>query len=180
MSQQSLHFRSATVDDFEGCISIDHSHLTRHVWQLSVSENDHAKQIRFQLVKLPQETAVSYPYEGDELMLRWCACDWFLVGEENGRLQAYITAAKEKLTPTAWIYDMVVAPEYRRQGYGSRMIASAINWARTNQAKQLMVALSMKNDPAMKFFLKSGFTFCGYNETSYRMRDISLFFSIKV
>jgi GNAT superfamily N-acetyltransferase len=187
MTNNSLSFRPASVDDFEGCLAIDHSYNTRQVWQLSVTDRDDVKQVRFQTVKLPKETAVSYPYAGEALMQRWCACDWFMVGaentiepEQNGRLQAYMTAAVEKLTPTAWIYDMAVAPQFRRQGYGSHLIAAAANWARQKQAKQLMVALPMKNDPAMKFFRESGFNYCGYNETTYRTKDISLFFSVKL
>jgi GNAT superfamily N-acetyltransferase len=180
MSYQPLLFRAASVDDFEGCLAVDHSFQTRRVWQLNVTERDDVRQVRFQTVKLPKETAVSYPYSGEELVQRWCACDWFIVGEGNGRLQAYITTGIEKLTPTAWIYDMAVAPEYRHQGHGSHMLASAADWARQQKAQQLMIALPMKNDPAMTFFRKSGFSFCGYNETTYRTKDISLFFSVKL
>lgn len=177
---QILHFRPASEDDFTGCLAIDHSYQIRRVWQLSVTEQDTAKQVRFQTLKLPKETAVSYPYNNEELVQRWCASDWFLVGEHKGSLQAYITAGVEKLTPTAWIYDMVVAPDYRHQGYGSHMITAAATWANQQKAQQLMVALPMKNDPAMTFFRKSGFSFCGYNETTYRTKDISLFFSVKL
>ncbi|MBE2223111.1 MAG: GNAT family N-acetyltransferase [Anaerolineae bacterium] len=180
MNDQLFRFRPASVDDFEGCLAIDHSYQTRQVWQLHVTELDNVKQVRFQTVKLPKETAVSYPYADEALVQRWCASEWFMVGECKGSLQAYITAAVEKLTPTAWIYDMVVAPEYRHQGHGSDLVALAANWARQQKAQQLMVALPMKNDPAMRFFRKSGFTFCGYNETSYRTKDISLFFSVKL
>jgi GNAT superfamily N-acetyltransferase len=180
MNEQMIHFRPASVDDFEGCLAIDHSYRTRRVWQLNVTERDGSKQVRFQTVKLPKETAVSYPYADEELVQRWCACEWFMVGESNGRLHTYLTAATEKLTPTAWIYDMVVAPEYRRQGHGSHLLSLAVNWAKQQNAQQLMVALPMKNDPAMTFFRKSGFSFCGYNETTYRTKDISLFFSMKL
>lgn len=179
-NNDTLYFRPASVDDFEECLTIDHSYETRQIWQLNVMERDRTKQIRLQTVKLPQETAVSYPYAGKELVQRWCACEWFMVGETNGRLHAYITAAMEKLTPTAWIFDMVVAPGYRKQRYGSHMVALAEDWARRQRAQQLIVAISTKNDPAMSFFRKSGFSFCGYNETSYRTKDISLFFSVNL
>lgn len=180
MSHQKLRFRPASEDDFEGCLAIDHSYHTRQVWQLNVTELDSVRQVRFQTLKLPKETAVSYPYAHEELVQRWCACDWFMVGESNTGIQAYITAAIEKLTPTAWIYDMAVAPEFRQQGHGSHMVALAAEWAHKQKAEQLMVALSMKNDPAMAFFRQSGFRFCGYNETTYRTKDISLFFSVKL
>lgn len=180
VNDQVLRFRPASVDDFEGCLAIDHSYQTRRVWQLNLTERDNVRQVRFQTVKLPKETAVSSPYADEELVQRWCACDWFMVGESNDGIQAYITAATEKLTPTAWIYDMAVAPQYRRQGIGSQLLALATDWARQQKAEQLMIALSMKNDPAMRFLRKSGFGFCGYNETTYRTKDISLFFSVKL
>ena len=179
-SQPRLHFRPASEDDFAQCLALDHSYETERIWQLSVSEKADARQISFQVVRLPQKKQVPYPYAGDALVQRWCACEWFWVAEENGRLQAYITAAIEKLTAAAWIYDMVVAPAYRRQGYGSHMLALAAAWAKEQQAQQLLAAVATKNDPAMNFFRHNGFNFCGYNEASYRIKDISLFFSGKV
>lgn len=179
-SQPALAFRPASVDDFEGCLAIDHSFETDRVWQLSVSDGEAAKQAKFQMVKLPEKKVVAYPYTGEKLVQRWCASEWFMVAEENGRLQAYITAATEKLTPTAWIFDMVVAPSFRRQGYGSHMLALAAEWARQQNAQQLMTAIATKNHPAMNFVKQHGFNFCGYNEAAYQSREISLFFSMKL
>jgi GNAT superfamily N-acetyltransferase len=175
-----LHFRPATIDDFEACLDIDHSYKTSRVWQLAVSERGEMKQARFQAVKLPRETAVPYPHAPEELVRRWLACEWFLVGEEDGRILAYITAATEKLTPTAWIYDTAVAPEQRRQGIGSDLLAAAARWAKEQEAAHLMVALPMKNDPAMAFLRKGGFNFCGYNEAAYQTGGIALYFSRKL
>ncbi len=179
-THRALRFRPASIDDFEACLVIDHRYKTRQVWQLNVTERSNTKQVRFQTVTLPRETAVLYPYDGEELAQRWCASEWFMVGEDNDRLQAYITGAMEKLTPTAWIYDMVVDVSFRRFGYGTHMVDLAANWARQQNAQQLMVAISTKNDPAMSFFRKNGFNFCGYNETAYRTKDISLLFSMKL
>ncbi len=187
-SHPPLTFRPASEDDFEGCLAIDHSFETDRVWQMSVSEGTAAKQIQFQMVKLPQKKLVVYPYAAGRLVQRWCASEWFLVGEANAnveagrssRLQAYITAATEKITATAWIFDMVVAPDYRRQGYGSHMLALAGEWARQQNAQQLITAVATQNHPAMNFVQRHGFNFCGYNEAAYQSREISLFFSLKL
>jgi GNAT superfamily N-acetyltransferase len=175
-----LHFRPATIDDFEECLALDHSYKTKRVWQLAISERGEMKQARFQAVKLPRETAVPYPHAPEELVRRWLACEWFLVGEENGRIHAYITTATEKLTPAAWIYDMAVAPKQRRNGTGGDLLAAASQWAREQKAAHLMVALPMKNDPAMTFLHRAGFNFCGYNEAAYQTGGIALYFSKKL
>ncbi len=80
----------------------------------------------------------------------------------------------------AWIGDLVVATAVRRQGHGSHLLARAAAWAREENADFLMAALPMKNDPAMQFLKKNGFTFCGYNEAQFDRRDIALYFSLKV
>jgi GNAT superfamily N-acetyltransferase len=56
-------------------------------------------------------------------------------------LLAYITAATEKLAPTAWIYDMAVDPKQRRKGTGANLLAAAGRWAKAQGAAQLMIAL---------------------------------------
>jgi len=39
-----------------------------------------------------------------------------------------------------------------------------------------MAILQSKNHPAISFFQRHGFKFCGYNERYYRNQDIGLYF----
>ncbi|MCA9875358.1 MAG: GNAT family N-acetyltransferase [Anaerolineales bacterium] len=180
MKQPELTYRSAAIADFDQCLAIDHSYETQRIWQMTINQKPEAIGVRFQPLRLPQTTTIAYPYDREELPKRWWEAHWFLVGEQQSKIEAYATSVLEALRPVAWVQDLAVAPALRRRGYGSELLSAAAQWAKQEEARFLMVAVPMKNDPAMIFLRKNGFTFCGYNEAQYKQRDIDLYFSMKL
>jgi GNAT superfamily N-acetyltransferase len=180
MSTPNPIYRPAIMEDFDQCLALDHSYETSRVWQMTLSQQPELVGVRFQAVRLPKPTTIPYPYSRTELLSHWWEVHWFLVGEAEDGIQAYVTATLEKLRPVAWIGDLVVTTAVRRRGYGTQLLAQAASWAKQEHADFLMAALPMKNDPAMQFLKKNGFTFCGYNEAQFDRRDIALYFSLKV
>jgi hypothetical protein len=59
------------------------------------------------------------------------------------------------------------------------MLQATVLWARKEKLRRLLVAVQTKNYPAIQFFIKSGFAFCGYNDRYYPNRDIALFFTLR-
>lgn len=147
---------------------------------MRLTQQDEAIRLNFQALRLPQSATIPYPYDAEELRKRWWEAHWFLVGEQSGQVKAYVTATLETLRPVAWIGDMAVVPRLRRQGYGTDLLAAAAAWAREEGSRYLLTAVPMKNDPAMQFLRRNGFTFCGFNETPVAKRDIDLYFSLKL
>lgn len=139
-----------------------------------------AIRVQFQVARLPQNATIPYPYGAEELRKRWWEAHWFLVGEQAGEVRAYVTATLEALRPVAWVGDLAVAPQLRRQGHGSDLLAVAASWAKEEGGAYLLTAVSQKNDPAMHFLRRNGFTFSGYNETPVEKQDIDLYFSLKL
>jgi len=180
MKPLELTYRPAAVADFDQCLAIDHSYQTQRIWQMAINQSAEAIGVRFQTLRLPKSTTIPYPYNTEELPKRWWEAHWFLVGEYQEKIQAYVTATLETLRPVVWINDLVVAPPLRRQGNGSQLVAAAAQWARQENGRFLMAALPTKNDPAISFLRKNGFSFCGYNEAQYQQRDIDLYFSAKL
>lgn len=180
MKTEELIFRPASVDDFAQCLAIDHSYQTHRIWQMSVNQQAEAIGVRFQTLKLPKAATIPYPFDREELPKRWWEAHWFLVGEQQERIQAYVTVTIETLRPVAWINDLAVAPTFRRQGHGSQLIAAAARWVKEENGRHLMIALPMKNDPAMTFLRQNGFSFCGYNEAHLKQQDINLYFSLRL
>lgn len=180
MKLLELTYRPAAVEDFDQCLAIDHSYETQRIWQMVINQKPEAIGVRFQTLKLPGTTTIPYPYDQAELPKRWWEAHWFLVGEHQTKIQAYVTATLEALRPVAWINDLVVAPHARRLGHGSHLLAAAGQWARQENAHFIMTALPMKNDPAITFLRKNGFSFCGYNEAHYKRQDIDLYFGAKL
>jgi GNAT superfamily N-acetyltransferase len=180
LTLSKLTYRPAALEDFPGCLAIDHSYQTGRIWQMNLTQQAEAIRLNFQAVRLPQNATIPYPYEAAELRKRWWEAHWFWVGEDEAQIQAYITASHETLRPVIWIGDLVVAPHLRRQGHGSDLLAAAATWAKGEGGHYLMTAVPMKNDPAMQFLRHTGFSFCGYNEMQLQKRDIDLYFSLKL
>lgn len=76
----------------------------------------------------------------------------------------------------AWITSGAVQIDYRRKGIGTHLLAEARNWADRYRLRSLLIELQIKNFPAISFFQKNGFFFCGYNNAYYADREIALFF----
>ncbi len=180
MKTNELSYRSAEIEDFDQCLAIDHSYQTNRIWQMNINQQPETINLRFQTLRLPQTTSIPYPYDQEELPKRWWEAHWFLVGEHQAKIQAYVTATCETLRPIVWINDLAVAPDFRLHGHGSHLIDAARGWAKQENARHLMVAIPMKNDPAITFLRKNGFNFCGYNEVHIKQRDIDLYFSAKL
>lgn len=175
-----LNYRPAELEDFPACQALDHSYQTHRVWQMRLTQQAETIRLNFQALRLPQSATIPYPYDADELRKRWWETHWFLVGEQNGQIEAYITATLETPRPVAWVGDLAVAPRLRRQGHGSDLLAAAAAWAREEGGRYLITAVPMKNDPAMQFLRRNGFAFSGYNETPLPKQDIDFYFSLKL
>lgn len=180
MSHSPLLIRPALEDDLERCLPVDASYSTRYVWQIDVNESEQGHHVRFQKARLPRTFNVPQRERDEQRLKRWEAASYFLLGEIKGEVVAYLALTADPVEPIMWISDLVVAAEHRRNGHGGDLLMTAARWARSHRLQRLHVALQTKNHPAIQFFTKNGFTFCGYHEYYYRAGEIALFFSMKL
>jgi GNAT superfamily N-acetyltransferase len=180
MSHSPLLIRPALEDDLERCLPVEASYTTRYVWQIDVNESEQGHLVRFQKVRLPRLFDVPQLESDQQRLKRWQAANYFLLGEAQGQVAAYLGLTADPVEPILWITDLVVAPDYRRKGHAGDLLATAARWARSHRLLRLHAALQTKNHPAIQFFTKNGFTFCGYHEYYYRAGEIALFFSMKL
>ena len=71
---------------------------------------------------------------------------------------------------------MAVDRAPRRQGVGRALMRHARTWARDHGLQTILVEATTKNYPALCFYQKLGFQFCGFNDHYYTNQDIALFF----
>lgn len=83
-------------------------------------------------------------------------------GAEAGRAVAMATAqlviSTAEGAPSAWIEDVVVAPQHRGRGIGTRLLAALLDWARAAGAGRAQLLVDLDNAPAMDFYEGLGWT----------------------
>jgi ribosomal protein S18 acetylase RimI-like enzyme len=71
---------------------------------------------------------------------------------------------------------LAVEPVYRRRGIATALLRHGRQWARQEGLKLLQAEATTKNYPALRFYQKLGFQFCGFNDHYYPNQDIAVFF----
>lgn len=169
--------RPAILGDLEACLALDNSFTTDYVWQMESREKEEEISIAFRTVRLPRIMRVSYPRDNDHLLHNWRKEECFLVADEGGVVRGYIDMTVQAWHMTGWINNLVVAKSSRRRGIGSALLKAAVRWGYEQGLKQVVAETQTKNYPAICFYQKNGFTFCGFSDHYYTNQDIALFFA---
>ena len=173
-----MQIRFATPNDIPHCLQLDASSETRRVWQLDLRESRDQVAAHLRSATLPRELRLDYPSPDDALLLHWqrgysimVAEDWPGVG-----VVGYVDVGPEPDVQTGWLWHLVVDRHWRRQGIGALLLRAAIQWSTDHQLRRLMVPLQTQNDPAIRFFQRHGFAFCGFNDRYYSSGSVALYF----
>jgi GNAT superfamily N-acetyltransferase len=97
----------------------------------------------------------------------------------DGRIAGQILV-HENWNRFAIIWDVAVAPPYRRLGIGRRLLAQAVAWARARGLPGVMLETQNINVPACRLYESCGFVLSGFDACLYRgimpgTREIALF-----
>ncbi len=68
----------------------------------------------------------------------------------------------------AWVEDLVVEPEYRRQGVGRALMERAVDWAKENGLPGIMLETQDIRVAACRFYERFGFVLAGFDHLLYR------------
>ena len=60
--------------------------------------------------------------------------------------------------PVALLEDMILAPEYRGDGAGSKLLQAAVELARSAGCRRITLLTDQSNIPAQRFYVRHGFT----------------------
>ncbi len=168
--------RPATLADLNACLTLDHSGITDHVWQMRAQEDEDRIGVQFDVVRLPRRMRVGYPRDLDQLIEDWQRGEGFFAAEVDGQVRGYVDVLAWPWQGVARIVNLAVDGPARRQGIGTALVQEARRWAREQGAQTLLAEATTKNYPALCFYRKLGFRFCGFNDHYYANRDIALFF----
>jgi GNAT superfamily N-acetyltransferase len=85
-----------------------------------------------------------------------------LVAEEGGDVLGYLHAQVDQLDPVyararvGRLVDVVVRPDHRRQGVGTRLLEGGRDWLRSLGLVEMRVSVPVFADGAERFFQRSG------------------------
>jgi ribosomal protein S18 acetylase RimI-like enzyme len=173
--------RLAQLADLNACYEMDKSYLTDHVWQMQSHEKSQSIEARFDVVRLPRQMKVDYPRHPDELLGNWQQEACFLVAVDDAdQVLGFLDMVAQAWHHTGWIRNLAVERQHRRQGLATSLLQAARRWALDSELKRFMAEAQTKNYPAIRFFQKHGFAYCGYNDRYYTNGDIAVFFSLSL
>jgi ribosomal protein S18 acetylase RimI-like enzyme len=170
--------RPATLADLNECLVLDHATATDHVWQMKLDETESRVAVAFDTVRLPRQMRAEYPRDLEQLMEHWQLDQGFLAAEVDGELRGYMDLIMLPWQRTGLIANMAVERDYRRRGVGTALMREARQWARKQGLRTIQAEATTKNYPALCFYQKLGFQFCGYNDSYFANQDIALFFAL--
>lgn len=168
--------RPATLADLNACLVLDHSCVTDHVWQMKVQESESQVGVTFHTVRLPRRMQVEYPRNLEQLVDDWQRGEGFLVAEVDNQVCGYVDLFVQPWQRMGWIVNIAVDRTHRKRGIGTTLMRHARQWAREQDLQMLLTEATTKNYPALCFYQKLGFQFCGFNDHYYTNQDIALFF----
>jgi ribosomal protein S18 acetylase RimI-like enzyme len=169
--------RLATMADLNACLSLNHEGTTNHVWQMKVQSDKSQVGVTFFTVRLPRQMRVTYPRNPEQLVEDWQRGEGFFVAEVDGEVRGYIDLLAQPWQQRGWVANLAVDQGYRRRGIGSELMRHARQWAWEQGLHMILVEATTKNYPALGFYQKLGFQFCGFNDRYYANQDIALFFA---
>lgn len=153
--------------DVEKLADFDASFSTSRIYRVSV------KEISIEIVEQQLAELLHKKYSLDSIKNDIAEADYAVVAEDENVIAGLATIKYEAWNARAVLTGIFVAPEFRKKGVGKALIEFAENYAKAKAARCLFVETQNVNLPAIRFYQKSGFEFCGFDSSLYNPADIS-------
>ena len=172
----AFEIRPANSNDLPRLMALDHSCSSDYVWQLELRREPNQTTVNFREVRLPRSVEVKYPRNSFTLADEWNKRDVVFVALNNNEPIGYASFTEEHISSVVWMVDLVVVPQFRRQGIAIALLNAGQSWAVERGARRLVMEMQSKNQACIRLAQKMGFEFCGYNDQYYPTQDVALFF----
>jgi GNAT superfamily N-acetyltransferase len=173
-----MEIRPGSQVDLNGCLALDASFETDYVWQMEERTVNGDIVVRLHLARLPRPMRVTGVISPDGISHSVANGGSLFVAEERGQICGYLDVTVSEWNQAAMVNSLAVAPAFRRKGLGSSLLRTALEWAQRKRLHMALLDTSTKAYPAICFYQKHGFSFCGFNDQLYPNRDIAMFFAL--
>jgi len=103
-----------------------------------------------------------------------------VIAEHKDQLLGYMVLLKRKTSQRLRIYSIGVHRAARKNGIAKRLISYAEQQARDHHLSKITLEVSIKNHPAIQFYLSSGFSLHGEKLEYYEDGCTALLFQKKI
>jgi ribosomal protein S18 acetylase RimI-like enzyme len=174
-----MEIRLANLGDLNACLAIDDSFETEYVWQMEEHSTAGDIAVGFHLARLPRPMKVASIISRDDVLYNYQHGGALFVAEE-GAIRGYVDVTESGWNQAACINNLAIAPGYRRRGIGTQLMQAVFEWARQKKLVTALLDTSTKDHPAICFYQKLGFLFCGFNDQLYPNHDIALLYALNL
>ena len=116
---------------------------------------------------------VHQPSDTDKLFQPWWddIKAWGIV--ENGRLVACIETAVEQWSNRLRVTELWIDDTYRRKGIATALMDIAVQRAKDENRRVIMLETQSRNEGAIRYYLAYGFSLIGFDACAYQNNDLS-------
>ena len=98
----------------------------------------------------------------------------YQVAEDAGKLVALLDVERERWRDTATVWNILIDRSHRRRGLGRELMSRAIEWARGQGLRGIMLETQTNHLSACRFYQTMGFKLCGLDDHFYSNDDIGV------
>lgn len=134
-----------------------------------------------------RETRLAVPFRktyAPETLVEAAVAAAFAVAAEStgGALEGFATVQLQRWNNSAELSALFVAPGSRGRGLGRALLAAALDFARSERVRCLTLETQTSNVPAIRFYQRMGFRFCGihtalYDPAAVAPEEVAVFFA---
>lgn len=145
----------------------DASFSTEHIYTAFVSEI--SVEIKQEKLAVPLSKSYSFEFIKKDI----AQADFAVVAEIEKSIVGFATVIYREWNNQAVLTGLFVLPEAKGKGIGRALVEAAIDYAKAKSARCLFVETQNINFPAIRFYRKMKFEFCGFDTALYNPADIS-------
>jgi streptothricin acetyltransferase len=180
MNMQPYFVRAMTPEDIPRLAEIRPGFISDSI--LRVEKTGDGCQVGWQLTEtrraIPFNKGLNYDFDIfeqqniAERLARPDSLEEVVIELASGRFVGVLDVATEAWRHVAWIWNIMLDIDVRRQGLGRTLIERTIAWAREHNLRAIMLETQTNNVPACKFYVQMGFQLVGINDQFYTNHDL--------
>ena len=125
------------------------------------------KEISVEIIKEKLEEPFEKTYCIEDIKQEVENSDYSVVAECNDKVHGFAYADFEGWNKSVLLQGIFVAPESRGKSIGETLLNEILKFAKSVDSDRVRLETQNTNVPAIEFYLKNGFRFCGFDNSLY-------------